>query len=299
MPQSDEQRDDVAAQVRQVEVCAVIPRAELARAGEPRSVRNDQPYSCTAELGPEGYGLGTTVGWSSMISPDPTLPDYGTVGQLGDVRVWQVRPDDIRGADEPAVASDSPARSCSATARFPSGAALYLDAEVPEGQDACVVVDALVPGMVERWRAAPRRGSSPDVAETALPGADPCAVGDLLPGARREGAAQVNACALRYREQTVLVRYEFRMRDTVAAGGIEREIAGRTVHRLAAGSDGSYAAVIGPELRPAAASDSFGPDVPVVSVDADTDEVANAVMAAALSMFPRPQIPNTSLAVVK
>ncbi|WP_157101451.1 peptidase [Nocardia shimofusensis] len=255
--------------------------------GTIRSVLDDQPYSCTAEIDAEGDADNpTTLGWTSMAAWEPRSADYGSTRRFGDVTVWTVADSDMPGAR---IDPDARTRSCSTTSRFPSGAAIYLDIEVSAGSEPCSTLDALVPAMLDRWRTEPPRGSSPDVRSTVLPGADPCAVRQRLPGTETEGQLQTNVCSFRYRGEFVLVAFEYRMRDTVTAAHTEVHIAGRSVHRsnLHAETDPyrTYVAVVGPELSPAEPTDIFGPDVPVLVVDAESDEVAAEVMEQALALL--------------
>lgn len=288
VPQSDEQRAEVAERIRQVEVCALLPRDALATVGTIRSVRNDQPYSCTAEIEAEDdVDDTTTLGWTSMTAWEPRSADYGSTRRVGDVTVWTVADSDMPGAR---IDPDARTRSCSTTSRFPSGAAVYLDIEVSAGGDPCPALDELVPAMLDRWRTEPHRGSSPDVRPTVLPGADPCAVRQRLSGTEDEGQVQTNVCSFRYRGEFVRVAFEYRMRDTVTAAHTEVHIGGRTVHRsnLHAETDPyrTYVAVVGPELSPAQPTDTFGPEVPVLVVDAESDEVTSEVMEKALALLP-------------
>lgn len=270
-----ERRAAVAQATREIDVCALLPRDTLTGLdlGEIRSVTVGL-NSCRAALGRAAARETATLTWHTTSLPTLT-PGRGVHKQLGDVDVLLVS------------ARDNDPRSCGATARFPAGAAFYLDLSVPD-RDSCEIADRLLPGMLERWRQSPAQGTSPDTVATALLGADPCAVRTRLTGTVDADRRGLNQCLFDYRGETVTVSYEYRVLEQVTARGTEEKIADRTVFRSTSLYDNSipiYSAVVGPEL-PLDSTDLI-PHVPVVEVTSATDDVARQVMSEVLALFPR------------
>ncbi|MCP2317163.1 hypothetical protein APR12_002503 [Nocardia amikacinitolerans] len=277
IPQDDQQRDEVLRHTRRIDVCALLPRetlGQLTAFGALRAVENDQPTACNAALGPAGYGEGTALKWSTNALPDPFPQDRGTVRQLGDVTTWT-------------VASE---QHCSVTAKFPAGVGVYLDIETKTPTDLCAAIEGLVPGILDRWRSAPPQGTSPDTVRTALHGADPCAVRGKLADTVEFGIKRtLNGCAFTYRAEEVILSYENRNRSVLTAAATTLTLDGHNVYRSNPSGDNdpirSYNAPVGPELPQAEPAGMFGPPVPIVSVLAESDDVAKEVMRQTLSLF--------------
>ncbi|MFI2230337.1 peptidase [Nocardia testacea] len=270
---SPPQQTAVAAATRQIDVCALLPRDTLddLGLGEIQSVTVGL-YSCRATLGAAGDAA--TLTWHSTLLP-PLTPNRGRTEQLGEVTALVV------------PGRDGDPRACGATARFPAGAAFYLDVSVPD-RDSCAVADGLLPGMIERWRQSPAQGTSPDTAPTVLLGADPCAVRAKLTGTADTDERRLTQCLFRYRDETVTVVYDYRVPDQMRARSTEEKIDDRTVFRTTSLYDSSipiYSAAVGPELP--SSSTAFVSRVPAVEVTSATDDVARQVMAQVLTLFPR------------
>ncbi|MFF0546091.1 peptidase [Nocardia thailandica] len=265
-------RYGVARAVRELDVCALAPRARLAKIGTVGEVTTGL-YTCNADLGDGGA---TRLYWSSMLLADAMPPGRGMEFQTGGAAV-RVVPDREQGTPQ----------ACGATVRFPSGAAFYLGTSVPAGGDACVIAEKLVPDMVANWLAGPPQGTSPDTQKTVLLGADPCAVRASLPGSGEVGPPRLNACRFGYRGEDVIVTYEYRVPSSLTAHGHGEQIDGRPVQRSESIYDATiplFTAAVGPELPPGT-TDS-GPRIPVVEVAARTDPVAREVMGRVLALFP-------------
>lgn len=71
VPQTDEQKAEVAARSRQIDVCALVPRSELAALGRVRTVDNDQTDSCRVAFA--SNGAVDKLSWTSP--PQGTSPD--------------------------------------------------------------------------------------------------------------------------------------------------------------------------------------------------------------------------------
>ncbi|WP_067832797.1 hypothetical protein [Nocardia lijiangensis] len=265
---TEQQRQEVANGARQIDVCALIPRDVLADLGQVRTVTTDL-YSCTAEVDRNGEADVVKAYWSPTLLAEQIDPTE----QIGDVSV-RVVPDRETG----------PAQACGTTSRFPAGAALYFGVTA---SDPCALAERLIPGMLDRWRAGPVQGTSPDTVRTVLLGADPCAVRTRLSGTTDTGEARLTACRFRYRDEVVTVGYEYRIPDYLAQQGTEVRIDGRPVRRSVSVYDNTipiFTAQVGPALPPG--STAHGPRVPVVEVTAASDEVAAEVAAQVLALFP-------------
>lgn len=263
---TEAQRAAVAQAARQIDVCALLPRDALGKAGAVQSVAGDSLYSCEATL-----AGGISLTWSSMLLPDPVAADRGTEKKIGDVTVRTV-----------------PGTGCGVTARYPSGAALYLGATTTDPAQACGVAEGLMPGMLKQWVAAPAQGTAPATVRTVLLGADPCAVRDKLSGTQDLGQIQLTACGFRYRGEEVVVNLEYRDRRYVEQGRTAVTVGSRAAYRSAVtegGAMSSYAAVVGPDLPGTAAAGS-GPVVPVIDVIAASDAVVEEVLGQELALFP-------------
>ncbi|MFF0531058.1 peptidase [Nocardia amikacinitolerans] len=277
VPQDDRQRDEVLRHTRRIDVCALLPRetlGQLTEFGAVRAVENDQPTSCNASLGPAGYREVTKLKWSTNALPDPFSQDRGTVRRIGDVTAWT-------------VASE---QRCSVTAKFPAGVGVYLDIDTQAPTDLCAVLEKLLPGVLDRWRSAPPQGTSPDTARTVLHGADPCAVRGRLTGTVEFGVKRtLNGCGFTYRDEEVILTYENRYRRVLTAAATAVTIDGHEVYRSNPSGDNdpirTYNAPVGPDLPRTEPSETFGPPVPIVSVHAESDEVAKEVVRQALSLF--------------
>ncbi|MGY0500938.1 peptidase [Nocardia sp. FBN12] len=269
VPQTDEQRAQVSAHARLIDVCALVPRTELSTFGEVRKVDNDETDSCRVELGPKGSV--EKLSWASMVVFGDVPQPGATVRQLGDVAL-SVLPDD--------PGTSAPEKTCNATAKFRSGAAIYFKATTSPTTDACARLEALVPGAVQRWLAAPPQGTSPDTRRSVLNGADPCAVRSLLDGTGPFGVPTLNSCGFTYRGVDVVVSFENREK-LILSKNTEQMPDGRTANVL----DGtSYTVVVGPEF--AGETGYLGPSAPAVNVFADTPDVAKDVMRQVLTLFP-------------
>lgn len=272
---TEQQRATVAQATRQIDVCALIPRDTLSTLAEIHAVTVGLD-SCRAVLGSAAPGEGTTLTWHATLLPDLT-PGRGVSKNLGDVQIRLVPDRD-----------DAMPRSCGATAHFPAGAAFYLGLTTPPGQDPCAVADGLLPGMIDRWRAAPPQGTSPDTVATVLLGADPCAVRAKLADTTPSDEQRLTQCLFGYRGEKITVGYEYRVPAYLAANSTEEHLDGRTVHRSASVYDSRipiYTAAVGPELP--AESTAFGRRIPIVEVVASTDDVAKDVMTRVLTLFPQ------------
>ncbi|MCP2287288.1 DUF3558 domain-containing protein [Nocardia amikacinitolerans] len=263
---TEQQKQEVARGARQIDVCALLPREVLADLGEVRKVTTDL-YSCTAEV--ERAGDAVKAYWSPTLLGEVT----GATKQIGDVTA-RVVPDTEAG----------PARACGITSRFPAGAAIYFGVTA---NDPCALAEQLTPGMLDRWRAGPVQGTSPDTVRTVLLGADPCEVRTRLSGTIDVGEPRLTACRFRYRDEVVTVGYEYRIPDYLARLGTEVRVDGRPVRRSVSLYDNTipiFTAQVGPALP--AGSTAHGPRVPVIEVTSASDGVAAEVAAQVLALFP-------------
>ncbi|MFI6221094.1 peptidase [Nocardia salmonicida] len=269
VPQTDEQRAEVSARARLIDVCALVPRAELVTLGEVRNVDNDETDSCRVELGPSDSV--EKLSWASMVAFGDAAPPGASVQQLGDVALSVL-------LEDPGTSTTE--RTCNATAKFRSGAAIYFKATTSPTTDACARLETMAPGAVRRWLTAPPHGTSPDTRRSVLNGADPCAVRARLDGTGPFGVPVLTSCGFTYRGDDVVVSFENRERPTLSKTTAQMPD-GRTAHVV----DGtSYTVVVGPEF--AGETSYFGASAPAVNVFADTPEVAEDVMRHVLTLFP-------------
>ncbi|MFE3541569.1 peptidase [Nocardia sp. NPDC059177] len=269
-PQTDAQRAEVATRSRLIDVCALVPRAELASIGTVRTVDNDQTDSCRVEFASPD-GTTDKLSWASMVVFTDAPQQAGTtVTQLGAADL-SVLPGDLD--------RSGTQQTCHATAKFPAGAAIYFQTTTPDGLDACARLEALAGNAMRQWMSTPPQGTSPDTKHTVLHGADPCAVRDRLDGATPLGAPTLKACGFNYRGVDVIVSYEHRERTLLSKN--EQTVDGRTVYTV----DRSLTAVVGPD-QPPGTTGFGGAIVPVVNVYADNTDVAAEVMRHVLPLFP-------------
>ncbi|MFB7875609.1 hypothetical protein ACFC06_10165 [Nocardia sp. NPDC056064] len=235
-----------------------------------RTVDNDQTDSCRVEFATPDGGT-DELSWASMVVFADAPPRAGTT-------VIELGAADLSVLPEDADHSGTP-RTCHATAKFPAGAAIYLQTTTPDGTDACARLEVLAGNAMRRWMSMPPQGTSPDTKRTVLHGADPCAVRARLDGAIPLGTPTIKSCGFGYRGVDVVVSYEHRERTLLSKD--EQTVDGRTVHIL----DTSLTAVVGPD-QPPGSSGFGGPVVPVVNVFADNADVATEVMRHVLPLFP-------------
>ncbi|MBF6351274.1 MULTISPECIES: hypothetical protein [Nocardia] len=281
VPQNGEQLQQVRQRTRALDVCALLPREELATVGEV-VVRTTGPGACEATAGEE-----TTVIWSVEVDAvtGATEMPYGRTSTVGDTSVWTVSDRDTRPDADPAELTE---RTCSATARYPSTASFYLQATTPPETDPCPIVEKLLPTALTQWAAEPAQGSSPDTEVTALTGQDPCAVPRTLDGAALDDAQTLWTCSFTYRGDEILMEYKYQP----IIAGVEREVeftvAGNPVDRYDAG-DGhlTYNAVAGAPVAVEEATYSNGRE-PMVSVHGSDAAVLEEVVRLVVEQLPQP-----------
>ncbi|MFI5715948.1 hypothetical protein [Nocardia sp. NPDC051750] len=286
VPQNAEQLDEVRQRARALDVCALLPREDLASLGEV-SVRATGPGECAASSGAVGESEATTVSWSVAVDPvrgDAELP-YGTTSTVGEATVWTVSDRDTQPDVDPAELTR---RTCSSTARYPSTASLYLQVTTRPDTDPCPVVGQLLSTALTQLAAEPAHGTSPDMEVTALTGQDPCAVPRTLDGVVLGDAQTLWNCSFTYRGDEILMEYKYQS----IISGVEREVAftvaGHPVD-VYDGGDGhlTYNAVVGSPLPDETESSSDGSE-PMVSVHGSNAFVLDEVTRRVVEQLPQP-----------
>lgn len=286
VPQNDEQWQQVRQRARALDVCALLPREDLARVGE-FSVHTSGPSACEATHAEVPYEV-TTVKWSVTVEPalgDIEIP-YGATRTLGDATVWTVSDTDIQPAADPARLTR---RSCSSTIRYPSTASFFLQAETQPDTDPCPIVEQLLSTALQQWAAEPTIGSSPDTVVTALTGQDPCAVPRTLAGAVLDEAQTLWNCAFTFQGDEITVEFKYQPIISVAAKQVEFTVAGNPVHRYGDGSGQlTYNSVVGSPLN-AEEPDSFSSGLePMVSVTGGNAAAIEEVTRRIVEQLPKP-----------
>ncbi|MEV3960896.1 hypothetical protein AB0M34_08365 [Nocardia sp. NPDC050193] len=264
VPQDDAQLQQVRNRARALDVCALLPREDLAEVGE-LSVRTSGPGDCEAtEAGLPSEG--TKVTWS--VAVDPVAPDtempYGTTRTVGDATVWTVSDADTRPGADPA---QFPGRSCSSTVRYPSTASFYLQADTQPGTEPCPIVEQLLSTALRQWAAEPAIGTSPDTVVTALTGQDPCTAPRTLDGAVLDANQTLRTCRFTFRGDEILVEYKYPPVLSFVSRQAVFTVAGDPVYLYESGEGHrTYNAVVGPALNAEGSDSSSDGLEPMVSV---------------------------------
>ncbi|MCX0271914.1 hypothetical protein NLM24_14615 [Nocardia zapadnayensis] len=286
VPQDDAQWQQVRNRARALDVCALLPREDLAQVGE-FSVRTSGPGECEAtEAGLPSEG--TTVKWSVAVEPvvsDTEIP-YGTTKPVGDATVWTVSDTDTRPGTDPA---QLPSRSCSSTVRYPSTASFFLQAATQPGTDPCPIVEQLLPTALRQWAAEPAIGTSPDTVVTALTGQDPCTVPRTLDGAVLNANQTLGTCGFTFRGDEILVEYKYQPVISFVSRQAVFTVAGDPVY-LYDGGDGhrTYNAVVGPVLNAEESDSSSDGLEPMVSVHGTDAAALEEVTRRIVEKLPNP-----------
>ncbi|MGV9822180.1 hypothetical protein [Nocardia xishanensis] len=144
-PQTDDQRWEVLRKVRAIDPCALLPRAELAKIDTVSWVQVRKPDWCEARMGSTVSGKGTDLSWSLLVAPTGvTRHERARTTKIGAVTVGTVSDLDAN-PDQRGQLVD---RNCTASASFPSTAAIMLFVTTPLGTEPCPVAEAVLPTMI-------------------------------------------------------------------------------------------------------------------------------------------------------
>ncbi|WP_216898376.1 hypothetical protein [Nocardia alni] len=272
--------------IRQIDVCALIPRETLNSLGSVRTVGDTNLSTCDAQLGSAEDYKGTDVQWSDVFSTRPIAVPKGTQQTVGAVTyTYQADRDGLPAAQFAQLVQ----RTCTATARFVSGAALMMFVDTPLGTEPCPVAQRLLPDAMRAWTAEPKQGASPATAHSVLLGADPCAIQTRLGVPATQSVHNPWECDFRYHNQDVILRYEYRQQNSLTSDATAIPDGPHTIYRAtpAPDQDGywGYNSPVGPAIEPQAPSDFTGPYLPNVYVSSKSDTVSQDVIRQAISQF--------------
>ncbi|MEV0028256.1 hypothetical protein [Nocardia sp. NPDC050793] len=283
-PRTDEQRWEVLRKIRAIDPCALVPRTELAKIEIVSSVDVRMPNWCEARIGPNEAGKGTALSWSLSIAPNGVeQPERGRTAKIGAVTVGTVSDLDTN----PDLQGKLVERNCTASANFPSTAAVMIFVTTPLGTEPCPVAEAVLPTILAQLDKEPAHGTSPDTPRTVLLGSDPCAVANDL-GVTPAVADQRDwKCSFPYRGETIEVRYTYDKERLIVQGEPIFTVNGHPGYGDPSADEfHSYNAIVGPPL-PSSRPESFlGPKLPVVNVFGRDEAAVEEVLRRATGLFP-------------
>jgi hypothetical protein len=271
---TDAQRWELMRRIREVDPCALVPRATLEEHGAVREVHLGGPVitGCAASLD-QGADQPTSIKWSLVKAPPSSAVDE--TRRVGDVAVEILEPG---GTD-----SGGDLSNCWVTAQFPSLVQIFLTVKAAPTVDTCALGDSLIDTAIAQLPASPAYGTSPDSVRTALTGADPC---EILPRIGAEPLLPVDDY------QTVpICRFGSGVPTGIeygyqADGEIRRDetitIHGRPVFvgRLAGSGHVGYTFVVGPAIT----RDIF----PIITVLGANQAEVEAARDALMAKYPAP-----------
>lgn len=271
--------NELLDRLRGTDICALLPRAELAKVGRVVAVGTKQLYGCTAQVGGERRA-GTQVEWS-VRAVEPSAPGKGSTTQIEGVPVSVVGDQDLASPEELARAT---IRTCTAYSGLPGGGSMQLAVTTPPGSEPCQPARTLVETALARWKKHPRLGDSPDTVRTAVTGKDPCAVLTALPGAVKGSTQWVDRCWFTLDGDSVFVGYDHST-DREFQNYQQVHFGDRTVHRTSGTANFSYKLRVGPPFDPVADDYDFL-SVPAVTINGGKQEALDKAAAAVLGLFP-------------
>ncbi|WP_040686797.1 hypothetical protein [Nocardia vinacea] len=275
-------QDEKLARLRNTDVCALLPRAELAKLGPVTAVGTNELYECEAKLG-EDQKTSTRVNWS-VRALDDVAPDVGATVTIEGLTVSMISDKDTR---PPAEIASARFRTCSAFAQLPAGGSMLLMLTIPPGAEPCAGAQSLVTVALAEWKRTPRLGDSPDTVQTPVTGADPCAVLTKLPNAVRGDTQWVDRCWFELDGHSIYLEYKHAT-DREFENYLPVKVGGRQAYRTSKDDNASYMLRVGPTFDPAADEFDFA-NVPAVTINAvsgHNQATLEKVTAAVMSIFP-------------
>ncbi|MFC8527075.1 hypothetical protein [Nocardia sp. NPDC057227] len=267
-PAGDAELGALLERARAIDVCALLEPAELAEAGF-----GEPPVPAGLDIcGIIADDPAVAVMWQVASANGPLEPGTDAVATTIDGAPATVR--------ETAPEPGGP-RSCETTVRL--GPVLELDLDLTSrSAESCAPATRLAGAAAARWRAEPRRASTP------FANTDPCAVTAAL-GVRAE-AVRLWECRFAYREQRFLLTLG--QVGEQQLGAVRFEVDGHPVHCDDCEAVGLMHAVrvpIGPPLPATAFDEEAGPRRAAVSLgtiqpDDLTPEVVAEVLRAAVPL---------------
>ncbi|MEV0341266.1 hypothetical protein AB0H49_19785 [Nocardia sp. NPDC050713] len=283
-PQTDEQRWELLRKIRAIDPCALIPRSELTKIDTVRWVDVRRPDWCEARMGSTEAGKGTELSWSLLVAPNGIKQsEPGRTTTIGAVTVGTLSDLDAN----PDLQDQLVQRNCTASASFPSTAAVMIFVTTPLGTEPCPVAEAVIPTILAQLDKEPAHGTSPDTPLTALLGRDPCAVANELGVPLAVADQREWKCSFPYRGDDIEVQYTYDKEALVVKGEPIFTINGHLGYGDPDATElHSYNAIVGPVV-PSAQPESFlGPKLPVVNVYGRDGAVVEEVLRRATALFP-------------
>ncbi|TQM31208.1 hypothetical protein [Nocardia bhagyanarayanae] len=283
-PQTDEQRWELLRKLRAIDPCALVPRSELAKIETVNSVDVRRPNWCEARMGPTDPGKGTVLSWSLGVAlKGIAQPERGRTTHIGAVTIGTVSDLDTN----PDLQGKLVQRNCTASASFPSTAAVMMFVTTPLGTEPCPVAEAVLPTVLAQLDEEPTHGTSPDTPRTVLLGSDPCAVANDLGVPLVVTDQREWKCSFPYRGDDIEVQYTYDQERLIAEGEPIFTVNGHPAYGDPSNDEfRSYNSIVGPPV-PSSKPESFlGPKLPVVNVFGRDGAVVEEVLRRATALFP-------------
>ncbi|MEV6275074.1 hypothetical protein [Nocardia sp. NPDC051832] len=272
-PQTDQQRVELLRRARNIDPCALIPRAALGETGPVDTVFSAGPQTCEAKVGVSDTSLGRLVRWWLSGPKSTPVTDKGVTKQIDGVTVLLSNNLD---ADPEWQPNPRVATTCTVSARFPSTIGLALSVDMPAGTDPCVAGESLIRTALSEWKNEPQQGVSPDTSKTVLTGADPCAVVPRLGVSESVGDVHLEQCSFRFQGDDIRLDYEYESEDLVTSDD-SYTIGDRPIYRKAVQGFLFYDAPVGPAVK-GSGGQYRSPLVPVIALSGTNQAALDEVM---------------------
>ncbi|MFI9402401.1 hypothetical protein [Nocardia sp. NPDC052316] len=270
---------EMLTRLRTTDICALLPRAELAKLGPVTAVGTAELYGCRAKFGSDPE-TGTEVDWL-VRAVDETGMDQAATVAIDGMTVNLLGDNDVRSPEEVARAST---RTCTAYAQLPTGGSLSLTVTIPPGTERCPAAQSLVTVALAEWKRHPRVGDSPGTVRTTVTGKDPCEVLAKLPDAVRGDTEWVDRCWFRLDGDAIYVGYGHST-DREFMNYQRVEVAGQQAYWTSNQANGSYRIRVGQTFDPVADNSDYA-SVPAVTINGRDRAVLEKVTAAVLDVLP-------------
>ncbi|MEU2251630.1 hypothetical protein [Nocardia xishanensis] len=288
---------DIAAALRAVDVCALIPRPDLDQFGPVRAVGTNGIQACYARIATRTEGH-VDLSWA-LSTPPLSGGGIGHDRRIGAARAWLLSDTDNSTPEE---IERTPYRYCALHVELPPGGTVSFRVDSAKGIEACSVAERAAEIVLREWEHHPRQGDSPNTARTSLTGADPCAVLAALGIGRKGSSPGIQRCGFRYRGERIGVGYEYDTGRPPAdvppvpdpSGNGYRSnyplvtVGNRTGYRSESSGRHTYYLPLGAPVDLPSLADPASPNqtwTPTVTIDGKDQEIIAAVGEAVLALF--------------
>jgi hypothetical protein len=287
-PATDADRLELLRRVREIDPCALLPRAKLAEYGTVLRVFNHAPSSCTATLDSDELRERTQFRLSFFVR-GPSVPSHEDgvpVRMVDGVEVTTVRELDQFGEEYEDQLLE---RTSSVTAGFGSQMTLHLHNSNPLGTEPCPIGVQVMDAALEAWKDEPPLGSSSDTAPTVIDGVDPCAPAAALGVSVPEDRQSMWSCDFDYRGDQVSLDYGY-LAETHTTGAATFTVGGHRAYRVDEPGDDlvHYWGRVGPPIENAEKVGYMGPALPTITVMGKDARAVEEVLRQAFSLLPAP-----------